>query len=175
MVMLFNEWHSSKAWVAMCCNDCGSVTLRSIRQLAKALRPMVIRLFGSSMVRSCLQSLKALSHITCTVSFTVYDLTLLSVIFIKRRPSVLYMQPNSSFTGANMSLSVLLDFIELITLCIASVCFLMFVITILFLIFTHVYNRNEKKIKYKCIFLYPIVDCFMIGCYECDDILSKLY
>lgn len=71
MVMLFSEWHSSKAWVAMCCNDSGSVTLRSIRQLAKALRPMVIRLFGSSMVRSCLQSQKALSHITCTVSFTV--------------------------------------------------------------------------------------------------------
>ena len=63
MVMLFSELHSSKAWAAMCCNDCGSVTLRSIRQLAKALRPMVIRLFGSSMVRSCLQSLKALSHI----------------------------------------------------------------------------------------------------------------
>ena len=149
MVMLFNEWHSSKAWAAMCCNDSGSVTLRSIRQLAKALRPMVIRLFGNSMVRSCLQSQKALSHITCTLSFTVYDLTLLSVIFIKRRPSALYMQPNSSFTDVSMSLSVLLDFIELITLCIASVCFSKFIISLLFFIVTGIYKMKWKKIKQK--------------------------
>ena len=32
----------------------------------------------------------------------------------------------------------------------------------------------RKKLNTNAIFLYPIVDCFMIGCYDCDDIPSKL-
>lgn len=32
----------------------------------------------------------------------------------------------------------------------------------------------RKKLNTNAIFLYPIVNRFMIGCYDCDDILSKL-